>query len=212
MRRFSIALLMAVVLVCGVAVAALRDASDAWAGALLLLTLFLLGSSLLGILHRRDGKRAFWQGFALFGWGYLVLAQAPWFAEQVTPKLPTTQLLGYAHGKLNPSPAQSAFNFALADSVAASSTDVFVLRAPPQAGGASARPVVKTTNVQPAYELIFTSLLPGAGNLDQFQRVGHCLFTLLAALTGAAVSRWFHRTGRAEPTPAHSDARPGDTP
>src|SRR4051812_40102573 len=96
----SISGLMTAVLICGVGIAAMRDASDLWAGVLLLLTLFLLGVSLLGVLHRRDAKRAFWQGFALFGWGYMILVRAPWFAEQVQPKLATTQLLSGVHARL----------------------------------------------------------------------------------------------------------------
>src|SRR3954449_13576132 len=99
MRRFSIAALMLAVLVCGVAVAALKNASDAWAGALLLLTLLLLASAVFGVVYRREGRRAFWLGFAAFGWGYLALTQAPWFVEQIGPKLPTTLLLNYAHAK-----------------------------------------------------------------------------------------------------------------
>ena len=33
-----------------------------------------------------------------------------------------------------------------------------------------------------------------AGDLKQFQRVGHCLFALLAALVGSGIARWFHRS------------------
>src|SRR5689334_12956654 len=91
MKRHTIAGLMLVVLVVAVAAAALRDASDAWAGGLLLLTLLILGTAVIGVAYRREGRRAFWFGYALFGWGYLVLSQAPWFAEQVQPRLPTTQ-------------------------------------------------------------------------------------------------------------------------
>ena len=102
MRRHTIASLMAATLVVAVGIAALRNASETWAGIVLFVTLLLLGMSPLAILHRREGKRAFWQGFALFGWGYVVLTMAPWFADRVGPKLPTSQLLGYAHARLNP--------------------------------------------------------------------------------------------------------------
>src|SRR5262245_58393130 len=97
MRRFSIGSLMVLTLVIAVAVAALRDASDTWAGILFGITLFLLASSLLGVIHRRDAKRAGWQGFALFGWGYLALAMAPGLDPA---KLATTQLLDALHAKL----------------------------------------------------------------------------------------------------------------
>ena len=100
MRRFSIAALMVVVLVSAVAVAALLNASDLWAGSVLLLTLGMLGFALLGIRQRREAKRAFWEGFAIFGWGYLVLALSPWFVDQVQPNLPTTWLVDNLYVKL----------------------------------------------------------------------------------------------------------------
>src|SRR5262245_29129862 len=102
MRRQSIAGLMIVVLVCGVAVAALRDASDTWQGIVVLLTLIVLGVAILGAIERTDEKRAFWRGFAIFGWGYLALAQAPWFTEQVGQRLPTSQVLSLAWERLRP--------------------------------------------------------------------------------------------------------------
>lgn len=64
MRRLSIAALMLVVLVCGIAVAALKQASDAWAGGLPMLTLALRGTAVFGFTYRRENRRAFWFGFA----------------------------------------------------------------------------------------------------------------------------------------------------
>jgi hypothetical protein len=209
MRRHTIAGLMLTVLVCAVAVAALRDASETWAGILLSLTLLALGTSLIGVLHRREGKRAFWQGFALFGWGYLVLSQAPWFAEQVGPKLPSTALLGYAHGRLNPATGnvtgqfQDVF-FSLGTSIdatsagAATNPSVAVQPQPPPQGAVAvdfdfAFPTTPAPSPKPQ---LFTFFLAGTGNRDQFFRVGHCLFTLLAALLGGMIARWFHRTNR----------------
>jgi hypothetical protein len=173
MRRFSIATLMAVVLVCGVAVAALRHASDTWAGVMLALTLFMLGIALLGILTLRDARRAFWQGFALFGWGYLALTTGPWAAEQVGPRLPTTHLLGYSFGRLYPEPGVIIDSPVIVSSPASS---------------------VKT-HIEIAADRGIVFIAAG-GNLDQFVRVGHCLFALLAALVGGLIARWFHRTDR----------------
>src|SRR4051794_17441258 len=113
MRRHTIASLMLATVVIAVAVAALKNASDAWVGGLHFLTLLLLGAALLAIPYRREGKRAFWLGFAIFGWGYLVLTQAPWFAEQVGPRLPTMHLLSYAHAKISPEPPPNTFRVLL---------------------------------------------------------------------------------------------------
>src|SRR5262249_1779289 len=49
--------------------AALLNASGPWAITMLVLCLVTLLSSVLGVVYRRDGARAFWLGFSVFGWG-----------------------------------------------------------------------------------------------------------------------------------------------
>jgi hypothetical protein len=187
MRRLSIAALMTVVLVCGLAAAALRDASQTWAGLLTLVTLGLLGFALLGILHRRGSARAFWQGFALFGWGYGVLAFGPWFVDQVQPKLPTTQLLGYLYGKLHPTPASGVQLAGTWGQAVTVNGNVFLtdtaLTSAPQPTTASARWRV-------------FALGGVVADPEPFQRVGQCLFALLAALVGGLASRTLERSQR----------------
>jgi hypothetical protein len=73
--RFAIAGLMGLVVAVGVA--ALRFASELWAGVLLMLTLGVLGAAVLAFHERSGASRAWWRGFALFGWGYVVLAMGP---------------------------------------------------------------------------------------------------------------------------------------
>jgi hypothetical protein len=87
---FSAFVMMGLVVVVAVGVAALRFASGLWAGVLLLLTLGVLGAAVLAFHERTGAKRAWWRGFALFGWGDLVLAMGPWASEAVAPHLPTT--------------------------------------------------------------------------------------------------------------------------
>jgi hypothetical protein len=104
MRRVSILGLMGCVFACAVALAALRNASELWAGITLLIALGALGTALLGVIYQQGKDRAWWLGFALFGGGYLTLAFAPWFSEEVGLKLATTQLLGYLHSQVTQSP------------------------------------------------------------------------------------------------------------
>ena len=195
MRRHTIASLMAATLVIAVAVAALKNASDAWAGLLLLLTLALLGSAVVAIPYRRGGRRAFWFGFAVFGWGYLVLAQAPWFAEQVGPRLPTTQLLSYAHAKINPEPPPQSEVAQLFAWIAANNNPPG--GSPPGALQWRARRLAAAGDVAIAQTTAmgrtFRFISVGS-NLEQFQRVGQCLFALLAAVAGGLIARRFQRT------------------
>jgi hypothetical protein len=196
MKRYSIAALMIVILVVGVAFAALRDASDLWAGILLSLTLLLLASAALAIPYRKQGKRAFWFGFAIFGWGYLVLSQAPWFSEQVQPRLPMTALLGTIHAKLNPDGSRTGdavpAAFAVTSRPGVPQTTV-MYRTSPVSPADTSGPVTAGSITLRVFVL--------QGNLEQFLRVGQCLFALLAALLGGLVACWFQRTGQDAQTP-----------
>ena len=97
MRRFSIRGAMSVILVCAVGLAALRTANELWAGVMVLVTMALLGTALLGVIHQQGTGRAWWLGFGMFAGGYLTLALGPWFSEHIQPTLATTQLLDYVH-------------------------------------------------------------------------------------------------------------------
>src|SRR4051794_8890980 len=98
MRRphISIAHLLLVVLFCGVALGALRAASAVWASALFTLATGALLVAPLGIIYRRGRRQASWVGFALFGWGYLLLSSVP----EVRAQLGTTALLSALHARL----------------------------------------------------------------------------------------------------------------
>jgi hypothetical protein len=78
MSRFTIAQLMAVVIVVGLGFAALRSASVLWASAVFTLTVAVLSTAILGAMARRGRARVTWAGFALFGWIYLGTTFGPW--------------------------------------------------------------------------------------------------------------------------------------
>ena len=75
--RFNIANLLVIIFVLGVGFAAVREATDLWDAGIFTLTLVFLSVSVLLAIHRRESGRAFWIGFALFGWIYLGLTLVP---------------------------------------------------------------------------------------------------------------------------------------
>ena len=101
MRRFSIRSLMAFVVVSAVAIAALRNADDFWAGGLLLATALLIGVATLGTVYHSGRRRAARLGFAVFAGGYFALAFLG-LSNQNLAKLPTTGLLVYVHQRVAP--------------------------------------------------------------------------------------------------------------
>jgi hypothetical protein len=89
--RFSIANLLGAILFVGMGFAALLESTDAGDSAVLGLTLVALLTAVLLAVHRTASRQAFWMGFALFGWAYLVASLMP----TVVPRLPTANALTY---------------------------------------------------------------------------------------------------------------------
>jgi hypothetical protein len=96
--RISISRLMGVVLVAAIGFAALRNSSEAWAGAMLLLTCGVLMLAVVGALSRGPGERAWWLGFALFGGGYLALAHATASSPSTLPTITLAETVGSGLG------------------------------------------------------------------------------------------------------------------
>jgi hypothetical protein len=75
--RVTILGLMVVVALVATSLVALRSTLEIWAGAYFSLTVVLLCTAIPGMTFRRSIRRAFWAGFASFGWTYLVLCFGP---------------------------------------------------------------------------------------------------------------------------------------
>jgi hypothetical protein len=103
--RISLATLLAVIAVLALGLAGIVSASSFWTVAAATVTLALLLSAILGACLLDGDDRAFWAGFALFGWVYLVLVNWDWVggqfghdltaglgdvAEAVIPEVPVT--------------------------------------------------------------------------------------------------------------------------
>jgi hypothetical protein len=75
--RFSIVSILGAIVFVGFGFAALRQADDLWNSSLFSLTIALLLAAALFAIYRTEARRAFWIGFALFGWGYLSVSLIP---------------------------------------------------------------------------------------------------------------------------------------
>jgi hypothetical protein len=95
--RFSISGLLGSVVACGYGIACLRYASAPWAQALYSIALGILVLALVGIACRAGARRAFWAGFAIAGWSYLLIATGPWFHDNLARHLATTRLFDWAY-------------------------------------------------------------------------------------------------------------------
>jgi hypothetical protein len=210
MPRFSILGLMGFVIWSAIGLAALRNASDLWGGIMFQTALAAAGIAALGAVILRDRARSWCGGFAFFGGGYLVLAFAPGFAEQVEPKLATTYLLSYVHARGVEVPAHrealakyQSERAALAKSLAriqpAARGDDSPLR-----GAITRRMGEIDQDISASQSALAASnpwriLQSSATEFRHFVLVGHSLFALLAGLMGALVARWlYERRARAD--------------
>ena len=171
--RFNIASLLFVVLVLAVGIAALRESNEIWDAGVFTLTLGVLLVSIILAVHRRKARRAFWLGFGLFGFGYLVLTLVP----TIESRLLATKGLAYLDSKV---PGRTH-------------NQVRAVAFSPQ-GKRLATSSLGTVKV---WDARTGRLLGGrAGTTENFVRIGHSLFALVAAWLGGLLSCRLWRVSR----------------
>jgi len=89
--------MMAAVCIAGGGAAALARPSALWASTIYSATAALFLVAVLSAANPKGRKRAFWLGFAVFGWGHQLLAFWPSPNTSPAPRLLTTFLLDMLH-------------------------------------------------------------------------------------------------------------------
>ena len=195
MRRFHfhIGSLLILVVILGVGFAALREAGDLWDSVILCATMVLLLASILLAVHRNAERRAFWLGFALFGWSYVGLAAMP----SIEQRLLTTRVLVHLDSLVpdrsgaGPAQVRSAATYSSVYNPAFSG--VFSYTAPG---------VVSTGVNGPGPVWIWDTtsgsfVWPTGASSWYFVRIGHSLCALILAWLGGNLSRHLHLRNRA---------------
>ena len=178
--RVTILGLMVAVLFVAVGLAALRDPSDFWLSVAFSSACAILLVATLLAVRRTGACRAWWVGFALFGWAYLVASRIP----RVEPLLLTTRGLDRAAPGLFPSRTLDVTR----------ETDPLA-RAPFFRPDGSSRPGVVLGIRGRTGELFATQ----GGVPEQFRPVGHSLLTVVLGLVGALTSRLLAAKDRHRP-------------
>ena len=173
--RASMAMMLAIVGLTAVGFAALRVSSRLWACACVSSALLALVVSIAGIIYRRGSQRAFWVGFALFGWTYMICSLGPAPLNAWRDLMVTAPVLSMLEDQLLevPIPAMSP---------AGSSRLMPAARRP--SGSSELTPWVYWTDTDRSNP--FAS--------DSFSRIGHALFCLGIALAGGLFCRALHDT------------------
>jgi WD domain, G-beta repeat len=200
--RFSIASLLGVVLFISVALAALRASTDVWDGCLLGLDLAVLLTAILLVVHRTDRKRAYWLGFALFGWTYLIVSLIP----PIGLRLPTTKGLTFIDSKI-PGRHRAWATAVLTYTNTASTNPVHSVAFSPQGDSlaSSSQGIIRVWDVKTG------KLLTGPfATTENFIRIGHSLLALVLAFLGGHLSRHLYGQRREDGSnpPIDSPASP----
>ena len=191
--RYNIANLLTIIFVLGVGFAALRESNDLWDSGVFTLTIGVLLISILLAVHRIDSRRAFWIGFALFGWAYLGLSLVP----SIESRLITTKALAYLDSKV---PGRSMVLYHVINTRTGPGTGND--RVTWAVGG------IRTATAGQGQVMLWDAatgkLLSGwSGTTENFIRIGHSLFALLAAWIGGQLSRRLYQSQRSSgPTSA----------
>jgi hypothetical protein len=194
--RFKIASLLVLVLFVAVGFAALRESTDLWESGVFTLTLVFLLTSILLAIHLAGKRRAFWLGFALFGWIYLALTLMP----STESRLITTKALALLDTKV-PGRPKDVFYVRFSGT----NTGVLMNQFPAVAFNSNGNQLA--TSSQGAVKLWnatkFKPISGWSGTTENFVRIGHSLLALLVGWLGGQLSRRLCRTSRlAEPSTA----------
>ena len=104
MRRphFTIASLLAVIGILGVALAALRNPSYLWANVTFSLAFAALVLAIINAVYGRGARRAYWVGFTLCGGTYFAVCWMPGLHESVCPRLATEVIFDFLYPHIAP--------------------------------------------------------------------------------------------------------------
>lgn len=207
MRRSAILGLFLAGAVTAVGMMALRNANPVWLGIVLLATVGALALSVVGSVQSAGWSRAWWFGYATFGWIYFAFAFAPGLSDKVQPRLATTNALDYLHAEV------VAFTRPMRDQIQElqdirkllvrqiQMMEYIAVKDDGHPGLMELRSRLR--NLDREIERIespngnWRAFLKGAVDRDHLVQVGHCLATLLAGLIGGMASVSF-RAGRSE--------------
>jgi hypothetical protein len=160
--RISIAGLLGIVAVMAIWLAGMRSASSLWTTSAATVTLTLLLTALLAAFLLSGTDRAFWAGFAVFGWSYLLLVNWDWIGGQFGHDL-TSALSEIADAMLDDVPPPAA----------ASPSAPFTPPLPAPSSSGQALQLARARQIK----------------LGNFVQIGRMALSLLFGLLGGAIAR-----------------------
>ena len=198
--RFSIRQLLLGTALVAVACVAMRSASPLWVAGLLGLTLLMLTAALPLAIFRQEADRAWWSGFALFGWMYLLLLAYSWSLDPNTSQsnplrpysLVTSRFSHLGYDKIYGGANQPVRYQQIA-------TTTYTSIAPSVGYATNPYNSTAAAPIPPAYIVPVTSYTAVASPtvtgpaLDDFVNVTHAFWAILIALCGGWFTCWIYK-------------------
>jgi hypothetical protein len=211
----SIRAMLCVVAFVGLACVALVRANSIWSTMMFTAALAVISLGVLAAILRRGAKQAYWIGFALFGWLYLWMAHWPSeFSNEsrlqidANGTLASTRLLVYVYNEWlptvrTPPAATQAPAYVLGSTGYTGGPNdnfggyggaggAYGGMVPP--GGAYGGPGSGGGGMGVLVAQTVTPVVTSYPAMHEFMRVGHSLFTIILAFTGAALGAYLYQT------------------
>jgi hypothetical protein len=180
--RISLATLLAIVAVVALGLAGMVLASRFWTAAAATVTLSVLLTAVLAAWLLAGTDRAFWVGFALFGWTYLLLVNWDWvggqFGHDLTAGLSAVAEMIFPEVSVTGPPQVSGVP-------AVRGVSAVGLRTPPAPAAATPTPSPATIAGFDFFEMTQQRQI----KVGNFVQIGRMLLSLLFALVGGFLAR-----------------------
>ena len=205
--RIRVAGLIGLVAATGVGMAACTSPTAELTAGLFTAAGASLVFSILAVVYRSREHRAFWAGFALFGWAYIVSCYGPVVGSAVRPRLLTTYLIDRLYVLMNPR-LQETFQSVVAGAEG-SARSQWHIRFDQEDDPNADSVVLTAVGKRRTTESYLSFYLPvGSDNLVWFRRSGQAVITLWVALCGGIAGRYLYATreGQRQPHPERAGA------
>jgi uncharacterized membrane protein YeaQ/YmgE (transglycosylase-associated protein family) len=204
--RISLAGSLGIVAVIAMGLAGMRLASSLWTTAAATITLALLLSAVIAARLLDGLDRAFWGGFALFGWSYLLLVNWDWiggqFGHDLTAGLSDVAEAMFAKVDV-PAPPQPP-------------ATPLTARTPPNLplppGQGAANPPPATGFVVVSHDEYLEQARARQIKLGNFVQIGRMLLALIFGLMGGLIARAIAHARATTPQDAATPATTGRAP
>jgi hypothetical protein len=207
--QISVSGLILLVGATAVGMAALRSPSAEFANGLLTLCGASLLFALIAIKYRLGNRRAFWLGFSVFGWAYLLASYGPFVGSTMRARLLTTTLIDRLYARMNPALEDTPQEIATRNPDWVQQKYQWHIRFDQETDPNADSVAVTAVGYRPTTENLISFYPPATcSNLVWFRNCAHALATLWIAFFGGLIGRYLEATSRVVSLPPLSRRSP----